>query len=161
MKTRIYKIFGILALAVVVLFAVNSKESLSTKALKINLTGNAELRFSQAKYNLGFQKLSSLDEAFVDSELNKIHQIQEKITSTSISKNGEIMITLAKSIDQNIVLVIFKNQQIQMIQKVLSLSDNKIDFQYGSIEFSEFSEFSNDASQTEKLADSQNIELEF
>ena len=155
MKSKISKIFGILALITVAFVYMNSKEDLSTKALKMNLTGNAQLRFSKASYNLGFQKLTSTDEDFIDSELKKIHQIQEKITSTSISNNGEIMITLAKSIDQNIVLVVFKNQQIQMIQKVLNMTENKIDFQYGSLDFSQ-----NDL-ENEKIAYSQNVELEF
>lgn len=155
MKSKISKIFGILALITVAFVYMNSKEDLSTKALKMNLTGNAQLRFSKVSYNLGFQKLTSTDEDFIDSELKKIHQIQEKITSTSISNNGEIMITLAKSIDQNIVLVVFKNQQIQMIQKVLSLTEHKIDFQYGSIDFS------TENVENEKIAYSQNVELEF
>lgn len=155
MKSKISKILGILALLTVAFVYMNSKEDLSTKALKMNLTGNAQLRFSKASYNLGFQKLTSTDEDFIDSELKKIHQIQEKITSTSISNNGEIMITLAKSIDQNIVLVVFKNQQIQMIQKVLNMTDHKIDFQYGSIDF-----LAQDL-ENEKIAYSQNVELEF
>lgn len=155
MKSKITKILGILALITVAFVYMNSKEDMSTKALKMNLTGNARLHFSKASYNLGFQKLTSTDENFIDSELKKIHQIQEKITSTSISNNGEIMITLAKSIDQNIVLVVFKNQQIQMIQKVLKMTENKIDFQYGSIDFS------TENLENEKVAYSQNVELEF
>ncbi len=155
MKSKLSKILGILALLTVAFVYMNSKEDLSTKAFKMNLTGNAQLRFSKTSYNLGFKKLTSTDEDFIDSELKKIHQIQEKITSTSISNNGEIMITLAKSIDQNIVLVVFKNQQIQMIQKVLNMTENKIDFQYGSIDFSK------EYPENEKIAYSQNIELEF
>jgi hypothetical protein len=155
MKRRMTKILGIIALAAVAFIYMNTKETLSMKALKMNMTGNAQLRFSKTSYNLGFQKLSTTDEAVIDSELKKIHQIQEKITSTSISNNGEIMITLAKSIDQNIVLVVFKNQQIQMIQKVTNMSENKIDFQYGSIDF-QAQDLEN-----EKIAYSQNVELEF
>jgi hypothetical protein len=155
MKSKISKILGMLALITMTFVFIDSKEKLSTKALKMNMTGNARLHFSKASYNLGFQKLNPSGEDFIDSELKKIHQIQEKLTSTSISNNGEIMITLAKSIDQNIVLVVFKNQQIQMIQKVLNMTDHKIDFQYGSIDFSK------ENPENEKIAYSQNVELEF
>lgn len=155
MKSRLYKFLGLLTLAAVAIVYMNWKEDLSLKAIKMNLTGNAQLRFSKTSYNLGFKKLSALDESAIDAELKKIHQIQEKISTTSISDNGEIMITLAKSIDQNVVLVIFKNHQIQMIQKVLNLSENSIEFQYGSLQFLP------ENLDHQKIAYSQNIELEF
>lgn len=133
-------------------FYMTTHENIFKKAGSLHLTGNANLKFSKANYTLFLKKLSSLDEVIVENELKKIHQIAEKISTTSISNNGDIMITLAKSIDNNIVLVVFKNQQVQMIQKVLKLSENKIEFQYGELVFSP---------ESQKLAYSQNIELEF
>ena len=48
-----------------------------------------------------------------------------------------------------------KELPIQMIQKVTNMSENKIDFQYGSIDF-QAQDLEN-----EKIAYSQNVELEF
>lgn len=131
---------------------IGQRENLTQKASLMNLTGLARLKFSKNNYQLEFKKLSVLDETKINTELKKIHQITEKITDTAISTNGEIMITLAKSIDANIVLVVFKNQQIQMIQKINSLTEKSIDFQYGSLEF---------LPENTKILASQNIELEF
>jgi hypothetical protein len=157
MKARHVKI---LAKLIGILFLIGAagiysitRENISQKAAAVNMVGHAQLKFSKSSYQLSFQRLSKLDESKIETELKKIHQITEKISATSISQNGEIMITLAKSIDNNIVMVIFKNQQIQMIQKVLAVNDNRIDFQYGTIEFL--------PEQKQKLAYSANIELEF
>lgn len=168
MRLRFFKILGILTLMATSLFYMSRHENIFQKASLINLTGPAQLRFSKNKYQLKFQKLSSLDELKIETELKKIHQITEKISQTSISSTGEIMITLAKSMDNNIVLVIFKNQQIQMVQKVLRVTDQTIAFQYGEIEF--FKE-NKPATQpvgqaatqpeTPQLASGQNVELEF
>ncbi len=153
LKKNLVKIFGIAVLVAAAGFYGMTRENAFQKAAAMNMVGNAQLKFSKSSYQLSFQKLSKLDESKIETELKKIHQITEKISATSISQNGEIMITLAKSIDNNIVLVVFKNQQIQMIQKVLAFTDNRIDFQYGTIEFL--------PEQKQKLAYSANIELEF
>ncbi len=153
LKKNLVKIFGIAVLVAAAGFYGMTRENAFQKAAAINMVGNAQLKFSKSSYQLSFQKLAKLDESKIETELKKIHQITEKISATSISQNGEIMITLAKSIDNNIVLVVFKNQQIQMIQKVLAFTDNRIDFQYGTIEFL--------PEQKQKLAYSANIELEF
>ncbi len=152
MRDRLSKFFGIFMLAAICLFYVSTRENSFQKASHFNLTGHANLKFSKTSYNLFFKKLSALDESVIEANLKKIHQICTKISSTTISNNGEIMITLAKSIDDTVVLVVFKNQQVQMIQKVLKLSENKIEFQYGELVFSP---------ESQKLAYSQNIELEF
>ncbi len=153
LKKNLVKIFGIAVLVAAAGFYGMTRENAFQKAAAMNMVGNAQLKFSKSSYQLSFQKLAKLDESKIETELKKIHQITEKISATSISQNGEIMITLAKSIDNNIVLVVFKNQQIQMIQKVLAFTDNRIDFQYGTIEFL--------PEQKQKLAYSANIELEF
>ena len=153
LKKNLVKIIVIVVLVTAAGFYGMTRENAFQKAAAINMVGNAQLKFSKISYQLSFQKLAKLDESKIETELKKIHQITEKISSTSISQNGEIMITLAKSIDNNIVLVVFKNQQIQMIQKVLAFNDNRIDFQYGTIEFL--------PEQKQKLAYSANIELEF
>ncbi len=152
MRRRLLKFFGIFLLTTICLLYISTRENSFQKAAQINLTGNANLKFAKTSYNIFFKKLSLLDEAVVESELKKIHQITEKISSTSISNAGDIMITLAKSMDNSVVFVVFKNQQIQMIQKVLKLSENKIEFQYGEITFSQ---------ESGQLAYSQNVELEF
>lgn len=151
-KNRIFKFLGILMLVAISSLYIGQRENLTQKASLMNLTGLARLKFSKNNYQLEFKKLSVLDETKINTELKKIHQITEKITDTAISTNGEIMITLAKSIDANIVLVVFKNQQIQMIQKINSLTEKSIDFQYGSLEF---------LPENTKILASQNIELEF
>jgi hypothetical protein len=156
MSRRLFKILGILLLTVVCMNYVTRQENLFQKASNLKLTGPAHLKFTRHSYNLNFKKLSDLDEIYVDSEIKKIHQISRKLTATSISNNtsndGEIMITLAKSIDDTIVLVIFKNKQIQMIQKISNFTEDKIEFQYGELIFSE---------KPLKLSGNQNVELEF
>lgn len=159
MKRQLINYFGIFVLVTVSAFYITTRENIFQKAAQINLTGNAVLRLSKSSYQLNFQKLSKLDESKIDAELKKIHQITEKITTTSIStqtsNKDEIMLVLAKTIDQNIVLVLFKNQQIQMIQKVLSFTKSHVEFQYGQLDFS------TEENPTEQLAYSQNIELDF
>ncbi len=151
-NNRIFKFLGILILVAVSSLYIGQRENLTQKASVLNLTGQARLKFSKNNYHLDFKKVSASDEIKINSELKKMNQISEKISDTSISSNGEIMITLAKSIDENIVLVVFKNHQIQMIQKINSFNEKLIEFQYGSLEF---------LAEDTKIAASQNIELEF
>ena len=151
-RKHLSQFLGLLALIAICFFYVSKQDTLFHQAKKMNLVGNVNLKFAKSSYNLSFKKLSSLDEAVVESEIKKIHQISEKISATSISNNGDLMITLVKTIDDSVALVVFKNQQIQMIQKVLKMSENKIEFQYGELVFN---------LEPQKIAYSQYVELEF
>jgi hypothetical protein len=153
MKANILKILGISVLITAVSIYGSRRENSFQKASLMKLTGNAELRFSKTKYNTNFKTISVLDEIQINNSLKSIHQITEKISKTVISNSGDVMLTLAKSVDNDIVVVVFKNQQIQMIQKVLKLTETRIEFQYGAIEFL--------PEDSVKLAYSSNIELEF
>lgn len=135
MKASILKILGI-SLIVVAAGAYGSRqENVFQKASLMSMTGNAELRFSTTKYTTSFNTISALDEIQISNAMKTVHQITEKISKTVISNSGDVMLTLARTVDNDIVIVVFKNQQIQMIQKVLKLTDTKIEFQYGAIEF--------------------------
>ena len=152
MKTLSFKWLGLIVFSFLAVALSTAKENQFQKASKYSLNRPAMLQMSKVSYQVQFQNLSSLDETKVDQLLGQIHQIEKRISKSVISHNGEIMMTLAQTIDDNLVLVIFKNQQIQMIQKVKSFDENKIEFQYGKVIF-------HDAKT--QLALSQNIELEF
>ncbi len=152
MKTLSLKWLGLILFSFLAVALSTVKENQYQKAAKYTLNRPALLQMSKVSYQIQFQNLSSLDETKVDQLLGQIHQIEKRISKSVISHNGEIMMTLAQTIDDNLVLVIFKNQQIQMIQKVKSLDENLIEFQYGKVVFQDAKV---------QLALSQNIELEF
>jgi len=151
-KTLSLKWLGLILFSFLAVALSTVKENQYQKAAKYTLNRPALLQMSKVSYQIQFQNLSSLDETKVDQLLGQIHQIEKRISKSVISHNGEIMMTLAQTIDDNLVLVIFKNQQIQMIQKVKSLDENLIEFQYGKVVFQDAKV---------QLALSQNIELEF
>ena len=152
MKTLSLKWLGLVLFSFLAVTLSTVKENQYQKAAKYTLNRPALLQMSKVSYQIQFQNLSNLDETKVDQLLGQIHQIEKRISKSVISHNGEIMMTLAQTIDDNLVLVIFKNQQIQMIQKVKSLDENLIEFQYGKVVFQD---------DKVQLALSQNIELEF
>lgn len=152
MKTLSLKWLGLVLFSFLAVALSTVKENQYQKAAKYTLNRPALLQMSKVSYQIQFQNLSNLDETKVDQLLGQIHQIEKRISKSVISHNGEIMMTLAQTIDDNLVLVIFKNQQIQMIQKVKSLDENLIEFQYGKVVFQDAKV---------QLALSQNIELEF
>lgn len=152
MKTQSLKWLGLILFSFLAVALSTVKENQYQKAAKYTLNRPALLQMSKISYQIQFQNLSNLDETKVDQLLGQIHQIEKRISKSVISHNGEIMMTLAQTIDDNLVLVIFKNQQIQMIQKVKSLDENLIEFQYGKVVFQDAKV---------QLALSQNIELEF
>lgn len=152
MKTLSLKWLGLILFSFLAVALSTAKENQYQKAAKYTLNRPALLQMSKVSYQIQFQNLSNLDETKVDQLLGQIHQIEKRISKSVISHNGEIMMTLAQTIDDNLVLVIFKNQQIQMIQKVKSLDENLIEFQYGKVVFQDAKV---------QLALSQNIELEF
>lgn len=118
------------------LFSTHEESSLQ-KAIDYPLNRTATLQFDRSSYHLKFNYLNELDEMKIDSELQKIHQIDHKITKSVFSHSGNIILTLAKTIDDQLVLVMFKNQQVQMIQRIKKLDDQVIEFQYGQIVFSQ------------------------
>ena len=152
MKTLSLKWLGLVLFSFLAVTLSTVKENQYQKAAKYTLNRPALLQMSKVSYQIQFQNLSNLDETKVDQLLGQIHQIEKRISKSVISHNGEIMMTLAQTIDDNLVLEIFKNQQIQMIQKVKSLDENLIEFQYGKVVFQD---------DKVQLALSQNIELEF
>lgn len=144
--------FGILVMIAFASYFLGVREDIFVQAANFNMDGVISLQLERSTHHVKFHQLSPTDEIKITKELIKVHQIQEKVSGTYISENGEIMMTLAKSTDQNLILVVFKNQQIQMIQKVTEIEDRTLKLAYGSLTV-----------QPEKVqvALSQSVEFEF
>lgn len=143
---------GILVMVAFAGYFLGVREDIFVKASNFNMNGIVSLRLSRSTHHVQFHQLSATDEIKITKELIKVHQIQEKVSGTYISANGDLMMTLAKSTDQSLILVVFKNQHIQMIQKVTDIEDRTLKLAYGEVTV-----------QPEKvqMALSQNVEIDF
>ncbi len=112
----------------------SSQESLVSKASRIQLSGQVSYILSNM-----YKSQLTLAELSVDEQSNLIRKANLAtadytiISSVFTTTKKDLMFALAKTNDQNVVLVTLKNEKVMSLQKVNAINAKKIKLQYGEI----------------------------
>lgn len=131
-KTTSFKLSFLAISFVTACFFLHSNESLSHKAKRISFPGITHVHFNRSIKNLTLEKLDVAAEASLIKNLNDHH-----ITMTSplfIDKKNNLMVLIGeKTLDQQLVFAVIKNNQVTQIQKINEITNKNILLQYGKI----------------------------